>query len=135
MTTLPPYTGDTPTCTACGHRSARTEYRALGECIHEDPGGIAIGLNLAPRLHRECERCDYAWDEATITTECAVDTTTLTAALDRASTAEAAVARVRAIKKAPGRSPHNRYANAVDDGWDSALSAVHAALDQPKETS
>lgn len=47
--------------------------------------------------------------------------------------AEAAVERVRAIKKSPSRSPYNTHTNAQDDGWDQALEAVHAALDEPKE--
>ncbi|MFM9595726.1 hypothetical protein ACKI1J_24300 [Streptomyces scabiei] len=46
--------------------------------------------------------------------------------------AEMAVARVRLIKKAPGRSPFNLHANAQDDGWDQALDAVHAALGTPE---
>ena len=41
----------------------------------------------------------------------------------------AAVARVRAIKRSPSRSPYNAFTNAQDDGWDQALDAVHAALD------
>lgn len=50
----------------------------------------------------------------------------------RAERAEAAIARVRLIKKAPSRSPINAYANAQDDGWDQALDAVHAALGAPE---
>jgi hypothetical protein len=46
--------------------------------------------------------------------------------------AEMAIARVRLIKKAPGRSPFNLAANAQDDGWDQALDAVHAALGGPE---
>lgn len=46
--------------------------------------------------------------------------------------AEMAIARVRLIKKAPSRSAFNRQANAVDDGWDQALDAVHAALGAPE---
>ena len=46
--------------------------------------------------------------------------------------AEMAIARVRLIKKAPGRSPFNLHANAQDDGWDQALEAVHAALGAPE---
>jgi hypothetical protein len=45
--------------------------------------------------------------------------------------AQAAIARVRTIKKSPGRSRSNLHANAQDDGWDQALDAVHAALDDP----
>jgi hypothetical protein len=46
--------------------------------------------------------------------------------------ADMAIARVRLIKKAPGRSPFNLAANAQDDGWDQALDAVHAALGAPE---
>ncbi|WP_405960582.1 hypothetical protein OG235_24620 [Streptomyces sp. NBC_00024] len=46
--------------------------------------------------------------------------------------AEMAIARVRLIKKAPSRSAFNLQANAVDDGWDQALDAVHAALGTPE---
>jgi hypothetical protein len=46
--------------------------------------------------------------------------------------AEMAIARVRLIKKAPGRSPFNLAANAQDDGWDQALEAVRAALGAPE---
>lgn len=46
--------------------------------------------------------------------------------------AEMAIARVRLIKKAPSRSPFNLQANAVDDGWDQALDAVHTALHTPE---
>lgn len=46
--------------------------------------------------------------------------------------AEMAIARVRLIKKAPGRSPFNPQANAQDDGWDQAIGAVHAALAAPE---
>lgn len=50
----------------------------------------------------------------------------------RAERAEAAIARVRLIKKAPGRSPYNTHSNAQDDGWDQALDAVHEALGEPE---
>ncbi|MFF3310515.1 hypothetical protein [Streptomyces sp. NPDC002952] len=47
----------------------------------------------------------------------------------RAKQAEAAIERVRAIKRAPQRSPSNTLANAQDNGWDAALHAVAEALD------
>ncbi|MFJ1869937.1 hypothetical protein [Streptomyces chartreusis] len=50
----------------------------------------------------------------------------------RAERAEAAIARVRLIRKAPPRSPYNTYTNAQDDGWDQALAAVHKALGAPE---
>jgi hypothetical protein len=51
--------------------------------------------------------------------------------------AQAAIERVRAIKKAPQRSQFNTLANAQDNGWDAALYAVNEALDgteQPTTT-
>ncbi|MFD9444977.1 hypothetical protein [Streptomyces sp. NPDC060001] len=44
--------------------------------------------------------------------------------------ANTAIERVRAVRKSPARSPFNTRTNAEDDGWDQALDAVHAALDQ-----
>lgn len=64
---LPPFSGDEPTCSKCGHEGASTEYRALGKCLHDS--GEAIGANKNERLHRECSRCNHAWDEAIVTTE------------------------------------------------------------------
>jgi ribosomal protein L37E len=61
---LPPYSGDTPTCAACGYPSASTRYLARGRCIHPD---TAIGVQPNPRLHRTCDRCDFQWDEALAT--------------------------------------------------------------------
>lgn len=64
-TTYPPFSGDDPTCTACGFVGARTTYRGTGECIH--PGTEVIhSFDANPRLCRECRRCDYRWDEATV---------------------------------------------------------------------
>jgi thymidine kinase len=61
---LPPFSGDEPTCTKCGHIGASTLYLAHGECIHDPGPEISIGYEANERLHRECRRCDYAWDEA-----------------------------------------------------------------------
>lgn len=49
-----------------------------------------------------------------------------------AEEAKAALARVRAVKKSPSRSPYNSFTNAQDEGWDQALDAVHAALGTPE---
>lgn len=43
--------------------------------------------------------------------------------------AQAAIERVRAIKRAPQRSEFNTLANAQDNGWDAALHEVQRALD------
>lgn len=47
--------------------------------------------------------------------------------------AQAAIDRVRAIKRAPQRSHFNTLANAQDNGWDAALHAVFAALDRTEQ--
>lgn len=61
----PPFSGDDPVCPKCLFVGASTEYRDHGECIHGfgSESGV-IGFSPNPRLHRECMRCSYAWDEA-----------------------------------------------------------------------
>ncbi|WP_431781739.1 hypothetical protein [Streptomyces chumphonensis] len=61
---LPPFSGDTPRCTKCGHEGACTEYRAYGDCGH--PADVVIGWTPNPRLCRTCRRCGHGWDEATL---------------------------------------------------------------------
>lgn len=67
MTALPPFSGDEPTCAKCGRVGARTEYLSMGDCVH-GPGdrGVTLGWDVNERLHRECERCGYQWDEAVV---------------------------------------------------------------------
>lgn len=60
----PPFSGDDPTCVKCGHEGASTLYLAHGRCIHAPGPEIAIGFEPNERLHRECGRCGYQWDEA-----------------------------------------------------------------------
>lgn len=62
--TLPPYSGSDTTCVKCGNKGAFTEYLGHGKCLH-DPVGTVLGFEPNERLHRQCSRCDYAWDEAT----------------------------------------------------------------------
>jgi rubredoxin len=64
---LPPFSGDKPTCPKCGHGDAYTEYRGNGTCVHGGSGGY-FGFGPNERLHRQCARCGYAWDEATTDT-------------------------------------------------------------------
>jgi rubredoxin len=59
---LPPFSGDDTVCPKCQHKGASTRYMALGRCLHDS--GDTIGFAKNERLHRECTRCGYAWDEA-----------------------------------------------------------------------
>jgi rubredoxin len=63
---LPPFFGDTPTCPMCGHQSARTTFIQIGSCSHYGRDSLIIGCDANERLHRECGRCGFAWDEATV---------------------------------------------------------------------
>lgn len=64
--TLPPFSGDKPTCAKCGNDAAFTGHRAYGQCLH-DLSGTVMGFEPNERLHRQCTRCDYVWDEAVVT--------------------------------------------------------------------
>lgn len=64
-TGLPPFSGDDTTCAKCGHKGAFSRYRAYGQCLHDATDDI-LGYELHERLHRQCTRCDYAWDEAVV---------------------------------------------------------------------
>ncbi|MEU6365786.1 hypothetical protein ABZ876_08520 [Streptomyces sp. NPDC046931] len=59
---LPPFSGDSPVCPKCRYEDASTQYRAVGRCLHDS--GCTVGLTKNERLHRECLRCGYEWDEA-----------------------------------------------------------------------
>lgn len=62
---LPPFSGDRTKCTKCGHDTAKTAHFASGRtCIHLGAGfRVTWGLE---RLHRTCDRCHFAWDEACV---------------------------------------------------------------------
>ena len=61
--TYPPFSGDDPVCVKCRKIGASTTYKGHGECVH---GGLdeVVGFKPNERLHRECLRCGYSWDEA-----------------------------------------------------------------------
>lgn len=63
MTGLPPYTGSEVRCPKCGQQGASTRFLAHGHCEH--PSDVIVGWQMNERLHRECDTCGYAWDEAT----------------------------------------------------------------------
>lgn len=68
MITLPPFSGDEPTCAKCGYVGASTEYLPMGDCVHGPRDrGVTLGRTANERLHRECQRCQYQWDEAVVT--------------------------------------------------------------------
>ncbi len=62
---LPPFSGDNPTCPKCGNEGASTTWMAYGRI---DDERITLGNpDLWPeRLHRECRRCSYSWGEAIV---------------------------------------------------------------------
>lgn len=60
---LPPYTGPDVRCPKCWHTGASTLFLKLGTCLHGREAAT-IGAKPNPRLHRECDRCEYQWDEA-----------------------------------------------------------------------
>jgi hypothetical protein len=64
---LPPFSGDDPTCLKCGRKGASTKWLAYGRCEHIS--GFILGWEPNERLHRECLRCDYAWDEMPVRRE------------------------------------------------------------------
>lgn len=60
---LPPFSGDEPRCIKCGNLGATTKYLAHGRCLHGSDL-VFVGYQPNERLHRECTRCSYSWDEA-----------------------------------------------------------------------
>jgi hypothetical protein len=60
---LPPGGTNDTVCIKCGNLSAHTEYRAVGYCLH-NPSDLAAGSEPNERLHHECWRCGWAWDDA-----------------------------------------------------------------------
>lgn len=64
--TLPAYTGPGTRCAKCGNHGAYTRYLPHGQCIHDEPTETVLGMEPNQRLHRECETCGHAWDEATV---------------------------------------------------------------------
>lgn len=62
---LPPYSGEGGACPKCGCEDAETTYLSYGRCIH-GVENLVVGALSNERLHRECARCRYSWDEATV---------------------------------------------------------------------
>lgn len=65
-TTLPPFSGDRPTCGKCGYHDATVKHTPgapLTLCRAVAPTG------MPERLCRECLRCGFHWDEALATND------------------------------------------------------------------
>ncbi|MGW5930530.1 hypothetical protein ACWF2L_30510 [Streptomyces anulatus] len=62
---LPPYSGTDTVCAMCSHTSAYTRFQAeRHRVMREFNGVVRRHATLTARLERQCERCDYQWDEA-----------------------------------------------------------------------
>lgn len=62
---LPPYSGDDAECVKCSNGEAFTRYRpAIGRHMADRNGVTAPRGPLPERLQRDCQRCDFSWDEA-----------------------------------------------------------------------
>jgi hypothetical protein len=68
-TPLPPFSGDTPACSKCGHASALTTYRKKGDARVLDVLAVPVKARVE-RLERRCARCWFTWDEAIVDTSC-----------------------------------------------------------------
>lgn len=62
---LAPFSGDRTLCTRCGYNEAGTRHHPAGRtCIHTSEGPRVVwGME---RLHRNCRRCGFSWDEACV---------------------------------------------------------------------
>jgi len=65
---LPPFSGEETVCIKCGNTEATVRYRAHGMCLHDAIDDV-LGYEPNERLHRECTRCRYSWDEAVLADE------------------------------------------------------------------
>ncbi|WP_202234458.1 hypothetical protein [Actinacidiphila reveromycinica] len=63
--TLPPFSGEETECVKCSHLDAFTRFRpACPRGLWEYNGRTDMRGPLPERLERQCQRCDYQWDEA-----------------------------------------------------------------------
>lgn len=80
---LPPYSGEETPCPKCSNTRARTTWRpAVGRRTLSD---LAHGGPLPERLERECERCDFQWDEALCPPGCGMTVEALAHAIDNST--------------------------------------------------
>ncbi|GGZ23722.1 hypothetical protein GCM10010387_16170 [Streptomyces inusitatus] len=63
---LPPFSGDDTVCVMCSHPEAFTVFRpSVARLLVEEYNGRTERRGPLPaRLERQCQRCDYQWDEA-----------------------------------------------------------------------
>ncbi|GAA2948694.1 hypothetical protein ACFPN0_14960 [Kitasatospora cinereorecta] len=64
-TVLPPFSGEQTECVKCSAIEAFTRFRpACPRGLWDYNGRTDMRGPLPERLERECQRCDYKWDEA-----------------------------------------------------------------------
>ncbi|WP_019548574.1 hypothetical protein [Streptomyces sulphureus] len=64
---LPPYSGEETPCPKCRYPEAYTLYRSATQAVLDEFNGRLQRRGPLPeRLERQCQRCDYAWDEALV---------------------------------------------------------------------
>ncbi|WTW95451.1 hypothetical protein OG216_19610 [Streptomycetaceae bacterium NBC_01309] len=62
---LPAFSADDAVCAKCSHTEALTTYRpAQPQRLSEFNGRAELRGPLPERLERQCQRCDFTWDEA-----------------------------------------------------------------------
>jgi hypothetical protein len=66
-TSLPPFSGDKPTCIKCGFAGALTRHRPCQSLVvsMDDLDRVSD----VEHLERECRRCEYRWPESVIDRE------------------------------------------------------------------
>jgi hypothetical protein len=86
-TILPPYSGTETPCPKCSNPEADTRHQpalAPGMLLQSHGGRLRRGP-LPERLQRECQRCEFRWDEALCPPGCGMTVEALAHALDNAT--------------------------------------------------
>lgn len=84
---LPPYSGPEACCAKCSNRGAYTQHRdavAPEMLLRSDSGRLRRGP-LPERLERQCERCDFQWDESLCPPGCGMTVEALAHAVHNAT--------------------------------------------------
>lgn len=83
---LPPYSGEQTPCPKCSYPTARTTHRPAVAFVRiQRSNGSWTKGPLPERLERECERCDFQWDEALCPPGCGMTAEALAHAIDNAT--------------------------------------------------